>query len=74
MIDKFVDGIENGSNPFSSEPESDEYQYYIRYRDYELSLQNAQDTFEYDAERASANVNSINKQIWLNISVAMIAP
>lgn len=63
MIDKFVDGIENGSNPFLSEPESDEYQYYIRYRDYELSLQNAQDTFEYDTERTSANVNSINKQI-----------
>ena len=63
MIDKFLDGINAGGNPFSSDESSEEYPYYIQFRDYELSKKNSKKKFDYDAQTASANVSSINQRI-----------
>lgn len=63
MIEKFLSGIESNKNPFSSDNISDEYPYYIQYRNYELSLQNSTDKYEYDAENTAANIKAIKAQI-----------
>lgn len=63
MFEKFRKGIENGTNPFSDNPESEEYSYYVQYRDYELSLKNTKESYEYDAATASANIQAITAQI-----------
>ena len=63
MIEKFLGGIENGKNPFSSDSTSDEYPYYVQYKDYELSLKNSKDKYEYDAENTEANIEAISAQI-----------
>ena len=63
MLDKFLDGIETGKNPFSPNEESEEYPYYIQFRDYELTEKNSKEKFDYDAGSASTNVSSLNQQI-----------
>ncbi len=63
MLEKFLDGIENKENPFSDDPSGEEYPYYIQYRDYSLSLKNTKETFDCDADKAAANIESIHSQI-----------
>lgn len=63
MLDRFLDGIENKENPFSSDPDGEDYPYYVRYRDYALALKNSERNFEYDAETASANINTSGERI-----------
>ena len=63
MLEKFLTGIENNENPFSDAPSGKEYPYYIQFRDYALSLKNTKETFDCDADKAAANIQSINSQI-----------
>lgn len=63
MTGKFLDGIEEGHNPFSSDPSNEEYAYYIQYTDYELSLKNTKDTFDFDVQNAAANSQAASEQI-----------
>ena len=63
MLDKFLAGIQSGSNPFSSEPDSEEYPYYIQFRDFLLSLQNSRQSLEYDISKNSLNIQTLEAQI-----------
>lgn len=63
MLDKFLDGIEEGRNPFSANTDDAEYPYYVQFRDYELTKKNSKEKFNYDAGNAAANVSSINLRI-----------
>lgn len=63
MLDRFLEGIETGENPFSSDPESQEYSYYIQFRNYNTTLKNAHNTLAYDKDKVTANVTSIRTQI-----------
>lgn len=63
MLEKFLDGIEQGNNPFIDSQDGEEYQYYIQFRDYELTKKNSTEKFDYDAGSASANISSINQRI-----------
>ena len=70
MLTKFLNGIESGKNPFSSDTHSEEYPYYVRYRDFDLTLRNMRETSAKereqnlsDADRTNANIQSVQKQI-----------
>lgn len=63
LLDKFLSGIEGGKNPFSSDSSSVEYAYYIQFSDYELSLKNVKDKFDFDADNAASNISSVSNQI-----------
>ena len=63
MLDKFLAGLEAEKNPFSSDESSEEYPYYIQFRDYELTKKNSKEKFNYDAGTASANASSISQRI-----------
>lgn len=63
MLDKFLDGIEAETNPFSPNEDSEEYLYYIQFRDYELTRKNSKEKFDYDAGGTSANISSTNQRI-----------
>lgn len=63
MLDRFLEGIETGENPFSSDPESQEYAYYIQFRNYNTTLKNAQNILAYDKDKVTANAASIRTQI-----------
>lgn len=63
MLEKYLDGVEAGSNPFSDDPDGEEYVYYTQFRDFLLSLQNTEQNIEYDASQNSANIDSLGEQI-----------
>lgn len=63
MLEKFLAGIEAEKNPFSSDENSEEYPYYIQFRDYELTKKNSKEQFNYDAGSAAANAASISGRI-----------
>lgn len=63
MIDLFLDGIKEEKNPFSSDENSEEYPYYVQFKDYELTKKNSTEKFDYDAGTASASITSINQRI-----------
>ena len=63
LLEKFVSGIQNGKNPFSSDVNGDEYSYYIQYQNYELSAKNSTDKFNYDVNTANSHISSLNEQI-----------
>ena len=64
MIDMFLDGIKEEKNPFSSDENSEEYPYYVQFKDYELTKKNSTEKFDYDAGTASASITSINQRIF----------
>ena len=63
MLDRFLDGIEAETNPFSPNEGSEEYLYYIQFRDYELTRKDSKEKFDYDAGGATANISSTNQRI-----------
>ncbi len=63
MCEKFLDGIENEKNPFSDNPTSREYAYYVKYENYKLSLKNSKQSIEYDAEKNAADLRTVKTQI-----------
>lgn len=63
LLEKFVSGIQNGKNPFSSDVNGAEYSYYIQYQEYELSVKNSTDKFNYDVNTANSHIDSLNEQI-----------
>lgn len=63
MCEKFLKGIEEQKNPFSNNPENDEYTYHVKYEDYELSLNNSKQTIVYDAEKNEADLQTVKSQI-----------
>ncbi len=63
MLDKFLEGIKKNKNPFSADMDSEEYSYYVQFRDYELSLQNSQESIEYDISTADLNVSAMKEKI-----------
>ena len=46
LVEKFLNGIQSGKNPFSSDPSSSEYEYYVQYRNFELTLNDMRSTSE----------------------------
>ena len=63
MAEKFLNGIKQGENPFSDDPKHEEYPHYVQYRNYELALQNSQETYEYDVQTTAAKVAATQEQI-----------
>jgi hypothetical protein len=63
MTQKFLDGIEAGSNPFSNEPMNDEYPFYIQFRDFDLFIKNTETNSAYDENQVATNIQSIAEQI-----------
>lgn len=55
-------GIRNGKNPFSSSIDSDEYPYYIRYRDFALELKSTAETLSYDEKKTEAQLKALHTQ------------
>lgn len=63
LLEKFLKGVQSGKNPFSSAASSEEYPYYIQYQDYQLALKNTAESYEYDAEKNTANMQATEDQI-----------
>lgn len=63
MINRFLNAIGSGINPFSSDPSGQEYPYYTRYEDFLLTLENTELNFEYEADKVDANINAFSQQI-----------
>lgn len=63
MLDKYIEGLENESNPFSSEIESKEYFYYIDFLNYTLNYRNEGQTIKYDREINDANIQSMSAKL-----------
>lgn len=63
MVNKFVEGIKAEKNPFSADASSEEYSYYIQFENYLLQIKNTQQTFDYDVNKTTSNINALNRQI-----------
>ncbi|MBR3294346.1 MAG: HlyD family efflux transporter periplasmic adaptor subunit [Oscillospiraceae bacterium] len=63
MLEKFLDGIEAGENPFSDNAKSKEYPYYVQFQDYLLALKNTQQTIDFDVNKNGSSIQSLNEQI-----------
>ena len=62
LTKKFLTGIQSGKNPFSSNRQSEEYPYYIKYRDFVLGLKSTKENVKYDEQKATATIESLTKQ------------
>ena len=63
LLQKFIDGLNKGENPFSEDPNSDENSFYIQFKDFELSQEESADSYQYDKEKNAASISSANAQI-----------
>ena len=63
MLEIFLDGLQEGENPFSSDPKSTEYAYYIQFQDYLLRLQSSQNSIDYDVGKNGSSIQSSQEQI-----------
>ena len=63
LVKKFLTGIQAGENPFSANPQSDEYPYYIKYRDFVLSLKSTEENTKYDERKTAAAADALEEQI-----------
>lgn len=63
MINRFLNAIDSGINPFSSDPSGKEYPYYTQYEDFLLTLENTEMNFEYEADKVDANIDALSQQI-----------
>lgn len=63
MLETFLDGLQEGENPFSSDPKSPEYAYYIQFQEYMLSLQSSQKSIDYDVSKNGSSIQSLQEQI-----------
>lgn len=62
LTKKFLTGIQSGKNPFSSNRQSEEYPYYIKYRDFVLGLKSTKENVKYDEQKTTATIESLTKQ------------
>jgi multidrug resistance efflux pump len=60
---KFIRGIENHQNPFSSDPSSEEYTYYVQYQEFSLNQNTSANSIAYDAASTEEHIASLNQQI-----------
>lgn len=58
MIDKYTEGLTTGVNPFSSDPASPEFPYYVQFKNYELTIKNIRDTGTYDISEIDLKIRS----------------
>lgn len=63
LIDKFLKGIEDGRNPFSSKQKSKEYSYHIKYKNYELGLKTREEQLKSDKEKIAIELERDKKKI-----------
>lgn len=63
MRNKFLCGVRDNMNPFSSDVNSPEYKYHVQFEQYRLSLKNTALQAEYDLSQINSNLDSANKQI-----------
>ena len=63
MNNKFVCGVRDNMNPFSSDVNSPEYKYHVLFEQYRLTLKNTELQAEYDLSQINTNIDSASKQI-----------
>ncbi len=63
LLEKFLGAVPSEENPFSSDENSDEYTYYIQFRDFNLSRKNSRQSSEFDIAKNESNIQSLNTQI-----------
>lgn len=63
MINRFLDAIGSGVNPFSSDLRGKEYPYYTQYEDFLITLENTDLNFEYETDKVEANINTLCQKI-----------
>lgn len=63
LLEKFIDGVEEGKNPFSDDPENKEYPYFVQFHNYELAQDNSTNNAKYDVNRNKVNMESTSSQI-----------
>lgn len=63
LIDMYLDALETGDNPFSSDRNSDEYPYYVQFRYYELTIESLSDSKDYDLSEVNANIKNLTTTI-----------
>ncbi len=63
LLERFLNAMETGENPFSSDEGSDEYAYYVQFRDFILSRKNSLQSSEYDTAKNKSDMESLNAQL-----------
>lgn len=63
LLERFLSAVETGENPFSSDEDSDEYAYYVQFRDFILSRKNSIQSSDYDMAKNKNDIQSLNAQI-----------
>ncbi|MBR2675173.1 MAG: HlyD family efflux transporter periplasmic adaptor subunit [Mogibacterium sp.] len=63
LKDKFLEGIRRGKNPFSSNPSSREYPYYVQFQDYQSSTRENSKNDSYSKSQAQSKIKSLKKGI-----------
>ncbi len=63
LLERFLSAVKTGENPFSSNEDSDEYAYYVQFRDFILSRKNSIQSSDYDAAKNKSDIQSLNAQV-----------
>lgn len=60
---KFVTSIQQNKNLFNSDPNGEEYSYYIQYENYAVSLKNTTVNSKYNEDKTNLQILALNKQM-----------
>jgi len=63
FLQRFLAGMDTGKNPFSSDPEGEEYLYYSKFRNYLLSLKNTEQNQEFNEGSNTENLSACREQV-----------
>lgn len=70
MTDRFIKGIVSGKNPFSSDVKKEEYTFYIKYKNFELTMLSTEKNNKYEKKKnklnieiAKVKINELNRKL-----------